>query len=346
METFKYFKYLNNYMTLNYNPFNDSGIVNYEQFKQYPFLVFGVSETIKNRIEEQIKQIKNNYIFGERLILIGERGIGKTSALFFIHDLLKKNNLQSILFSRLIEDAEHFATLCGERMGIISDKPIYLLVDFPDSVDMKQFKKFLEFLWSIMIHKNYNKINLIFSMNISHFEKSFSYSEILGKFITLRLEKLDFENTTQLINSRLKLVNKDVKNVFNPEVIESVYTYSKGIPRNIISACSLLVSNSNGDIIEKSKAESILKEKYTEQVINDRVEDLELRRIYKIMVSVLQNEFLGTAKSQEDYVKKIREVTQIGRNSILARINDLTKFGIFKQYKGGYNRVNKILSLN
>ena len=119
METFKYFKYLNNYMTLNYNPFNDSGIVNYEQFKQYPFLIFGVSETIKNRIEEQIKQIKNNYFFGERLILIGERGIGKTSALFFIHDLLKKNGTLIITTPNLAYVGHRIKGLFGKAPEIM-----------------------------------------------------------------------------------------------------------------------------------------------------------------------------------------------------------------------------------
>ena len=82
-----------------------------------------------------------------------------------------------------------------------------------------------------------------------------------------------------------------------------------------------------------------------DQVINDRVEDLELRRIYKQMVSILRNDFNSISKSQEDFVKKVIEFTGIGRNSVLSRINELTKFGIFKQQRGGYNRVNKIISL-
>jgi len=63
------------------------------------------------------------------------------------------------------------------------------------------------------------------------------------------------------------------------------------------------------------------------------------------MVLVLKNDFNSIAKSQEDFVKKVGEITGIGRNSILSRINELTKFGIFKQQRGGYNRVNKIISL-
>ncbi len=64
------------------------------------------------------------------------------------------------------------------------------------------------------------------------------------------------------------------------------------------------------------------------------------------MVNILEKDFKGTAKSQEDYVKRVTELVNLGRNSILARISDLSRFGIFKLYRGGYNRVNKIISFN
>jgi len=333
-------------MGIKYNPFSDAGITNYEQYKLYPFLVLGTLDRIKNRITQQIIQIKDKYYFGERLIILGERGIGKTSTLFFIKDMLKESNITTCLFSRLVEDAEHFKVITGGSVSDVSASPCYILIDFPDTLDNKNYKRFLEFLWSLMTHKNYNKINLIFSMNKSHFEKSFSFSEIFGKFITLRLEKLDLTQSESIIESRLKIIDKELEEVFDAEVLEIIFNYSKGIPRNIISACSLLIDNSNGKSINKDLAKSVLKEKYIDQVINDRVNDLELKRIFKQMVSILENEFKGTSNSQEDYVKRVMDLTGIGRNSALMRVNDLTKFGIFSQYKGGYNRVNKIISIN
>jgi len=45
-------------MQLKFNPFNDSGITNYEQYKLYSFLIFGTLETMKNRIFQQIVQVK------------------------------------------------------------------------------------------------------------------------------------------------------------------------------------------------------------------------------------------------------------------------------------------------
>lgn len=337
-----------------YNPFHDVGITNYEQFKQYPCLVFGTLGTIKNRIHQQIEQVQNGYYFGERLIILGTRGIGKTSALFFIKDMLEGNHIRAEIFSRLVEDGEHLNTLLSQNknprnkaeVGInnLSKNSIYFLVDFPDTIENKNYKKFLSFLWSLMTHKNYNKINLIFAMNKSHYEKSFSFSEILGKFLTQRLEKFDREETQELIEARLKLVNVKT-NIFPNEVLDKIYTYSKGIPRNIISACSLLYDNGGGNKISKKKAEKVLKERYIDQVINDRVEDLELKKIYKQMVNILEKSFNGTVNNQENYIKKVMDTSKIGRNSVLARIADLARFGIISQYRGGYNRVNKIISL-
>ena len=196
-----------------------------------------------------------------------------------------------------------------------------------------------------MTHRNYNKINLIFAMNKSHYEKSFSYSEIFGKFMTLRLERFNRDETEELITSRLRLIDMPVDAIFPSDIIDIIFEYSKGIPRNIISACSLLVDSSNGNKVQKSDADAILKERYFEQVINDRVEDLELKRIYKQMVQILQSDFNGHATNQEEYVKRVREILELGRNSILCRIKELEKFGIFSLYRGGYNRRNKIISL-
>ena len=151
----------------------------------------------------------------------------------------------------------------------------------------------------------------------------------------------------KLISSRLKKVGKKVKDVFSYDIQEIIFNYSKGIPRNVISACSLLVDNSNGlKEIGFNYAKGVLKDKYIEQVINDRVNDLELKRVYKQMVNILEKDFKGTANSQEDYVKRVMELVNLGRNSVLARIGDLSRFGILKLYRGGYNRVNKIISFN
>ncbi len=327
---------------IHFNPFFDSGISSYEQYKKFPFLVSSNLELVINRINQEIKQIQNNYFFSDRLILLGSRGIGKTSALFYLKDMLDSAGIKTFFFNRLFENMKHFELLSKIKLWEVAKEPVYILVDFPDTITTQNLKNFLVFLWDILIHKNYNKINLIFSMNIPHYDKSSQHSEILGKFTTIRLEPLNFEETKNIIKSRLKLANDET--YFSEEIIELIYDYSKGIPRNVISASNLVVNSSNGEL-EAKKIRKVLETKFLDQIINDRVEDIGERAIYKQMIQVLKEDFNKKVTSQEDYWKKVGEKTGISRATILKRINYLAKLGVFRITKGGRNRVNKIISL-
>lgn len=343
------------------NPFLDQGIVNHEQFKLYPFLVFGTLNVLKNRIKQQIEQIKHNDYFGERLIIAGERGIGKTSSLFFIRDMLSESGIRVELLSSIFNDEDHLAILLKKkesRYGELIDnpkhssinlfeltkEPIYFLIDFPDTLETKQYKNFLQSLWRLMTHQNSKKINLIFAINRSHYNKSFSYSETLGKFVLQSLDKFNEEFTRKLISTRLKTVNMKLKDVFTEEVVEDIFRYSKGIPRNIVSACGLLYDCYNGKPLASKISEKILKDKYFDKIIDDHVQDLELKRVYKKMIVILKEEYQGTANAQEDFLEKVMVSAKIGRNSAISRLNELSQIGIFKLYRGGYNRLNKIIS--
>jgi hypothetical protein len=258
-----------------FNPFGDCGIVSYEQYKQYPFLMFGVQKTIDDRISQQINQIKNGYFFGERLILISERGAGKSSTLFYLQDKLKQEKIACYMVSRLIQDFEHFELMA--RASLVREStiaPVYILIDFPDSVEISQYKRFLTFLWDVISHANQSRINLVFAMNHSHYDKAFSYSEILGKFVTVRLERLTFEETANLIESRLHIVNKKLEEVFEPTSLDSIYKYTKGIPRNVISACSFLFNKYTNYPLPTAFVDTLCKDQLFEQIIKDRVDDL------------------------------------------------------------------------
>lgn len=345
-----------------YNPFNDAGITTYEQFKLYPYLVFGTLKDIENRVREQINQIKNNFFFSERLIFIGDKGVGKTSALFFIKDMLEAHHIKVYYFSRLFSDLQSLhrdlnskiqSTAPSKEIGelrfneevkTLFNQPTYILIDFPDTMDNSNFKNFSTYIGELFNHPNYNKINFIFSMNDSHYKKAKPISELLDKFMLLNINKLDADETKELIDSRLKIFNMTSGEVFNEEVFKLIFAYSKGTPRNIISACSLLISSTQGDVTYEA-AQEILKFKYISKVIDDRVTDLELNRVFKQMIMILEKDFNGTANSQEEYIKKATEILGIGRNSLMNYISELSKFGVIRLYKGGYNRLNKIITI-
>lgn len=327
------------------NPFSDEGIANFEQFKVYPYLIIQAMDTIDKKINQDIWQINNGHYFGERVLLIGSRGIGKTSALFFIKDKLDKANIKNFTFSNLIRDAEHFSVLVNDSLNNLSEKPFYLLIDFPDEIEGDHYRRFLKFLWAIITHKNYNKINLIFALNHSHFNKSFDYSEILGKFTTLRLEPFNLENTKKLIESRLNLVGTTIDEFIQPQILDLIYSRTNGVPRNIISACNLLYPQCCDSPLEYNYVNILMQDKYFDQVLNDRIEDTESREDYRKMIAILKEDFKGYCTSKVDYVEAVRNKTTIGHHSILAKIKDLIKFGIIIERRGGERRVSRILSL-
>ena len=85
--------------------FSDSSIVNFKQYKEFGFLLTRSGEVLENKILNKIKQLQGSIYSGEQMILIGERGIGKTTTLFFIHDILVKNNIKSFIVQRFFVDA-------------------------------------------------------------------------------------------------------------------------------------------------------------------------------------------------------------------------------------------------
>ena len=337
-------------MILPFNPFSEYSVANYSQYKKYPNFLCSNLDVLKNRTTQQIEQIKAGHYFGDRSLILGERGIGKTTSLYFIQDMLKDSNIQIFNSSRLIEDNQHFELITGrsinKAVGANGQKrPFYLLIDFPDEITPSKFKRFLQFLWDIFVNEEiYNYVNLVFALNKSHYDKSFSYSEVLGKFLTLRLERFTYDETEELIQTRLKVVGAKIKDIFAPGALAILYNYSQGIPRNIISAANMLVASNIFPVSEK-KTKRILKEEYINKIIVDRIEDRALRALYSEIVRVLKQDFQGTVDSQERLIQRLADRKIISRVTAIKHIQKLIDIGVFSIQKGGYNRLNKIISI-
>jgi len=340
----------------NFNPFCDTGIANYNQYKQYKFIKFRTHETLTNRIKQQISQINNNIFFGERLILIADRGLGKTSTLYYLKDLLQSDGIKTYLLNVLASDVESFIQNINNCMSeaekfktkyasLYSFKyeSIYVLIDFPDA-SPTHYRNFLEFLWHAISHENQDKLNFIIAMNQPHYDKSFGYSQILGKFVKQMLERLDIDETKELVQSRLNLIHKDIFDIFSEGAINVIQDFSKGVPRNIISGCSLLFDQGMFPI-STSQARRTLKETYYPQIIKERVEDPSLRAEYNLIVNLLEKSYSGRAASKMELMAEIQKMVNIGQVSASRRIDDLQRFGIVNIVRGGHNRLNKIVTL-
>ena len=328
-------------MALKFNPFGVYAINQYSQYKDCPFLESHSTTMIKNTI---LGQIRDNFTNPERLLLLGEKGLGKTTTLFFVKDILEQHGYKNVFFlSKLILDNQCLHDLTGKYLSNFSNEKVFLLIDFQDTLNTPNLKKFLEFIWDMMTSPYYKNINLIFSLNISHYNYALTISEVLGKFDNKRIERMTFEETKDLILSRLALAGDN--NFFDEETIECIYEYSKGIPRNVICASRTLTDNFfSENKITIHHARGILREVYTDKIINDRVEDTSMRPIYKGILQILSKDFGGKADSQEILVKKVKEQLNIGRNKLFNLIEDLEKFGVINVRLGGERNNKKIIT--
>lgn len=327
---------------LTFNPFTEYGITDYTQFKEFPFLE---SESIKQLKNTTQGRIRDNFRFPERMVILGEPGIGKTSSLFYIHDLLEESKKCNVfIFSKFFTDAEEFKIDTGSNLNDVTKVPTYILIDFPDTINAMNFKKFLDYIWKLMTHENYKNINLIFSLNISHYNRSFSLSEILGKFYKFRLDRMTEEESRELIKKRLLMANCD--NYFEEDVYDVIYKFSKGIPRNIICASRALVDRYiNQDSVNYSQAKKILKEEYIDKIINDREQNPKKKQLYKDIIRVIMEDFNGTSPNQSELTNTLTLKLKIGKNKSMTLLSDLYKFGLLEFSTGGVNNNQKIISV-
>jgi energy-coupling factor transporter ATP-binding protein EcfA2 len=326
-----------------FNPFVVYGITDYNQYKQFPFLETEYIKTITNTINGSIR---DNFKFPERLLLLGNPGVGKTTSLFYIRDLLRESGKCAVyVFDKFFIDDDGFYSQKGVHLSeIIKKGKIYILVDFPDSISEKNFKGFLEFCWNLMIRENYQNINLIFALNKSHFNRSFTYSEILGKFDKRTFEELSREECRELIISRLRLAN--IHGIFEEPIYDLIYEYSKGIPRNILLASRVLVDEYfNQKSINYIQAKRVLKKEYTDKILEDRLENTRKRELFKNVLKILSTEFEGKSLNQSYLLKIFKDRFNIGKNRGMNLLNELYKFGLIEYIISGEKNREKIWGL-
>ena len=70
-----------------FNPFGEYGVADYPQYKKFPFLQTRSNDIVIKTVESFIM---DKFYFPERLLILGIRGIGKTSTLFKIRDILSE----------------------------------------------------------------------------------------------------------------------------------------------------------------------------------------------------------------------------------------------------------------
>lgn len=314
-----------------------------------PFIETEVSSYLKQSILQAFTSKWSLHI-----ILKGENGSGKTSHLLYIGKLIREQHSPNLIddYIRGVEDVfkspfflfKHITNRLNEMFdenipttmveyqekirNILKGRKYFFLIDVPDSLNKKYIDNFvntLEFLIGIQ------NISIIIAMNISHFEKSFSFSEILGKFNPIFLKKFKYKDTYELIEKRLNMVSKEPNGIypFTEDSIKIIHKVSDGIPRLILTKCDKLFSMAierKIDKIDSDFAEKILEKSHVMDTLNQSITNPAMRKTLLDVFNVLKYDMGGVAYSQKEFIEKVKQKGLYNNHiTILKKINILKK---------------------
>jgi len=357
-------------MALFFNKFKDNPFVRIsctDYLDLEPFIERNTSVYLKQSVLQTCDSQWSLHV-----VVRGERGSGKTSHLLYAGKLIrdKRSSLLVDDYIRGVADVFkspfHIFRHMLERLNIphhsiniptgmmdfqkalrevIGERKYFFLVDVPDSLSKKNLNNFVNSVeYLIGIHK----ISIIIAMNISHFEKSFSYSEVLGKFHPAFIKLFTPEDTAELVERRLKTVsiNNDT-NLFTDDAIGVIHRISGGIPRLMLTKCDTLFKNASTDgvsIVDYSFAEKILEKTHLMDTLNQRVSDGIVRQSLLDVFNVLKNDLGGEVGSQKDYIEKVKEKGLYNNHiTIIKKIKELEKLRLITIERDRKDMKSKII---
>ena len=220
----------------------------------------------------------------------------------------------------------------------LKDKKLYIFIDFQDVISTNSFKTLAETLERLP-HLS-KSISIIVSMNKAHALKMENVSYILGKYTPFELPHFTLEATKKLISARLKCYRSDgyvgdELSPFNNNVISIVYNHTGGIPRNILSACDLIINNlQEGEEIDEEEIPIILRKDLSKKVIYDMTDDEGERDLLMQLYSIIKTKFNGEISKEKELHKELMDKLGWSNKTSRKRIRKLNKIGLISITKG------------
>lgn len=124
-----------------YNPFKLTATLTRSDFVMQPFYETNIVKQIKAHIQSDIWAIQNNHRPYTRVVFLGHKGVGKTSVLFYIQDLLKQASIMSIIIDSFPASLEELKNILKmpELKEYLKDHYLYILLDHPDEVRKRKW---------------------------------------------------------------------------------------------------------------------------------------------------------------------------------------------------------------
>ena len=293
-------------------------------------------------------------------LFLGDKGVGKTTALFF---LMKESQKLNEVYSCFFTKPPTFHALADELKKahkfynpyntddkefieeVAKTHKIFLFIDSHDSISNDELKNFS---WVLEFLKYQKKVYVFLAMNRSHYNQMYKYTEIMGKYNHNRLEPLCIQETTQLINQRVQkatLVNQETPTLFTDEAIKVIHESARGNPRNILSACSQILYQLNSTEYALPVDEDFVKTLYPDfivRIIKDRVgEPTTQQKVIELYRIIDANG--GKISSCKALYEIARKELGFGRYITESILNKLISLDIISVVKDPANLWNKII---
>jgi len=322
-----------------YNPFERKITYDINDLKQLPFIPLKCHRILYEKIKFNVNSPYPIY-----QLLLGERGIGKTTSLLSFYDYVLKLGAKACYSNKLGDPVlQLFGLLGGDindfsmmKFEELAEGKTYFFIDFPDKFKTKKLEFFLEELEKFF---NFKNVSIIIALNKSHYNTSFKYSEIFGKFSSLTIDRFSDSMAIELVKARLeksrdKNYGGDSLHPFSKDIIRLANRVSAGIPRNLLSACEYLLMEA--EFLEKKKIDAefakkvLSSEEFARKIVEERVEDETYRRMLTDLYRIVRERFSGYVKTEETLINEVKKELGWSRMTVKKRIRDLAKLGLIR----------------
>jgi len=345
------------------NPFSIKMVYDYTDFKAFPFLMLEIHRLLRSRL---ITESLNLPFERTYTLIVGDRGIGKTTTLMFLKDVIetmKKPNMKCKYFpstkgvsnlqllTRSIVGNTYFEKKFSDSIttlnNFLSGTRYYLIIDVPDSTTNAELRALSYALEEIKAVKN---ISIIMAMNPQHVSKMENITLILGKFTSFFLDPFDYEHTRELIvdrlkTARLKTYNGNELYPFTEDAVQKIFEISKGNPRNILTCADVSLNFAREKRIRKIDSNIIFEsvsKYYVKKIIEERTHIPSERKLLMVLYNEIKNTFKGEAKGLMALLNHMKKKYGWSESRTRRKLSILQKYGLIevdRDFKDGWTNV-------
>jgi len=119
-----------------YNPFKTTATINRADFLRQPLYETEVVKEVQQHIQSEINAIHSHFPPYTRIVCMGYKGVGKTTILYYIKDMLDKAGIPNEILKTLPESLDELKVQIkvAEMKEFLKDNYFYVMIDHPDEI--------------------------------------------------------------------------------------------------------------------------------------------------------------------------------------------------------------------